>query len=398
MIVNQPHDKQLGIQLIESIESNKYTQLTIMVAYAKLSGVYRLLPYLKRFHEKGGKVRFVIGIDQQNTTYDALYQLSQVSDSLSIFHSENISQTFHIKCYWLMGEDECWYAIGSNNLTAGGLFSNYELSTANSFSEEEAMPVNEELEEIYKIYADPSSVCSHELTDDFLTRLLEYRYVVKEIQQRKALAESAKQTSRSRTDIKLFGNEVFPAPSLSEEFKRSKTKKDTSDKDQEKKEIQQIKPSETDPEKYTNNYLIRLVPRAGGRSKQVHFTVDLLEKYFCLKPGDGILVQEMYPSGHVGEIEQRQIVFSQKNRNVKIELAGASILDTNYPTNLKTRPVLVVKKVNSNLFVYMILMDGDEGYDAINARLMGMPAGRSLPYEVIDESTMFSLWGNCPIT
>lgn len=149
--------------------------------------------------------------------------------------------------------------------------------------------------------------------------------------------------------------------------------------------------------KEDNTYLIRLVPRAGDRSKQVHFTVDILEKYFCLKPGDGILVQEMLASGAVGEIEHRQVVFSQRNRNVKIELAGASMLDTNYPANPETRPVLILKRVNANLFVYMILLADNEGYDAINARLKALPTGRSLPYEIIDESTMFSLWDNCPI-
>ena len=52
----------------------------------------------------------------------------------------------------------------------------------------------------------------------------------------------------------------------------------------------------------------------------------------------------------------------------------------------------------SNLFVYMIIMEGDDGYSTINSRLRSLPTGRSLPYEVIDENTMLSLWDNCPIT
>lgn len=164
----------------------------------------------------------------------------------------------------------------------------------------------------------------------------------------------------------------------------------------ETKQVQRLAPSAVD--KYQNNYLIRLVPRAGDRSKQVHFTVDLLENFFCLSPGDGILVQEMFSNGEVGEIEQRQVVFSKRNRNVKIELAGAAILDTNYPENPDTRPILILKRVNNNLFVYMIIMEGDDGYSTINSRLRSLPTGRSLPYEVIDENTMLSLWDNCPIT
>lgn len=394
MIVNQPYDKQLGIQLIEALDSDEYSNLTIMVAYAKLSGVYRILPYVDRFHKRGGTVRFVVGIDQQNTTFDALLQLSIISDSLSVFHSESISQTFHLKCYWLSGENKCWYAIGSNNLTAGGLFSNYELCTTNSIEGSEAEAINKELESIYSTYANQNSVCSHVVSDDFLSQLLENNYVVREIQQRKALAEAAITTRATTKKDKLFGDEFFPAPLLPDEFR--KVKKSIPAVPKEKKIVQQNKPGSAD--KYEKNYLIRHVPKAGGRSKQVHFTIDLLNEFFCLKPGEGILVQEMFPSGKVGKIEQRQIVFSQRNRNVKIELAGAAVLDTNYPENIEKRPVLVLKRVNANLFVYMLLLDGDDGYSGINKRLKSIPTGRSLAYEVIDEGTMFSLWNNCPIT
>jgi len=88
MIVNQPHDEQLGIQLIKALESNQFNQLTIMVAYAKLSGVYRVSPYLEKFRNNGGTIRCVVGIDQQNTTYDALSQLLNLANEIYIFHSE----------------------------------------------------------------------------------------------------------------------------------------------------------------------------------------------------------------------------------------------------------------------------------------------------------------------
>lgn len=395
MIVNQPHDEQLGLQLIRAIESNQFSKLTMMVAYAKLSGVYRISPYLEKFRKNGGSIRCVVGIDQQNTTYDALSQLLNLADEVYIFHSESVFQTFHVKCYWLSGENICWYAIGSNNLTAGGLFSNYELSTSTTLTDQEAQKENRTLSKIYSIYTDAESVCSHKLDESFLEELISGGYVVQEIQQRKALAKIAKQAQSVTWKDKLFGNEVFPAPALPEQFHKGKaTKTDVKASPELKKPIQ-LESHKVNKE--DNTYLIRLVPRAGDRSKQVHFTVDLLKKYFCLTPGDGILVQEMLASGAVGEIEHRQVVFSQRNRNVKIELAGASMLDTNYPANPETRPVLILKKVNANLFVYTILLAGNDGYDSINARLKALPAGRSLPYEVIDESTMFSLWGNCPM-
>lgn len=150
-----------------------------MVAYAKLSGVYRIFPYLEKFRNNGGVIRCVVGIDQQNTTYDALGQLLKLANEIYIFHSESVSQTFLIKCYWLSGENNCWYAIGSNNLTAGGLFSNYELSTSASLSGKNAHKENETLAGIYLTYTDADSVCSRKLDEAFLEALISGVYVVK---------------------------------------------------------------------------------------------------------------------------------------------------------------------------------------------------------------------------
>lgn len=397
MIINQPYDKQLGAQLIEAIESSQYTQLTIIVAYAKLSGVHRISPYIKKLCENGGSVRCIVGIDQQNTTYDALLQLLNLTNNVYVFHSENFSQTFHVKCYWLAGDNKCWYAIGSNNLTAGGLFSNYELSTVAVCDGNNANIANTALEKLYIAYTKNATACSHKLEDDFLTELLSEGYVVKELQQRKQFAESIKRAGKKSQKKKLFGSEVFTVPALPEQYrtKTEKGKHDIQNNSESKNKVQVCTAYETPVD---NAYLIRLIPGAGNRSKQVHFTVALLKKYFCLSQGDNILVQEMLSNGNVMEIEHRQIVFSERNRNVKIELNGASILDNNYPKNPDTRPVLIIKRLNTNLYVYMILMDGNQGYTQINNHLKALPkVGNALQYEVIDESLLYSLWGDCPI-
>lgn len=387
MIVNQPNEYQLGVKLIEAIESNQYSQLTIMVAYAKLSGIYRIAPYMKKFIEQGGKVRCVVGVDQQNTTYDALVQLLILTNEVFVFHSENLSQTFHVKCYWLSAENKCWYGIGSNNLTAGGLFSNYELSMIVNLEGGDAVAANDRLNDIYSMYSNLESPCSKKLDVELLEELKTSGYVVEEIYQRKTLIESMKNRKCIRKN-KLFGKEDVHIPPV------FSTGVDGAFKNKRQVVLDEEGEDRTEDD---NTYLIRLVPSAGNRSKQVHFTVDLLEKYFVLKPRDKILVQEMKATGELGEIEERQIVFSQKNRNVKVELAGAAILDECYPTNLETRPVLILKRVNSNLFVYMLLLDGNKGYSAINNRLKLINCGKSLPYEMIDEETMYSLWDDCPI-
>lgn len=177
MYINQPYDKNLGTELIEQISSNNYEQLTIMVAYAKLSGVNRILPTLKSFVENKGKIRCIIGIDQNNTSYEALNELMNISEKMYVFHSEDFSQTFHIKCYWLNSSDKLWYAIGSNNLTAGGLFSNYEMCSTNTLNDENALDAINKLEETFSKYVD-SKECCIELNEDILCKLLENGYPI----------------------------------------------------------------------------------------------------------------------------------------------------------------------------------------------------------------------------
>lgn len=393
MIINQPYDNQLGINIIAQLQSDDYDTITIMVAYAKLSGVYRLLPYFKAFKARKGTLRCIVGIDQQNTTYDALVQLNDIMDELYIFHSESFSQTFHVKAYWLTGKNKLWYAIGSNNLTAGGLFSNYEMSVAIECNGEQALIETQKLNELYTSYIESSTTCCQKIDIDFINRLLKYGYVYKELQLRKELIKKKSNTTSAKPIAKretLFGKEVFTAPALPAEYKS--TKATSIPKTEPPKQV-----SSNMCDSIEKEYLIRFIPGAGKRSKQVHFTIDLLKHYFMLEPGDSILLQEMYPSGKVNTLEHRQIVFSSANSNVKIEMRGAGILDTNYPKNLNKRPILVVKKINSNLFTYMLLMDGNDGYDSINAHLKTLPKGRSLQYEVIDESKMFDLWEECPL-
>ena len=127
-LIHQPFQNSIGFSLIDMLQSKKYTEFRFIVAYAKTSGVNRILPYMKEFKENGGAIKAVVGIDQSNTSYEALISLNKICDELYVYHTENLMRTFHVKAYYLGGADTNWLAVGSNNFTAGGLFSNYEAS------------------------------------------------------------------------------------------------------------------------------------------------------------------------------------------------------------------------------------------------------------------------------
>lgn len=88
---------------------------------------------LQTFCAAGGSVSATVGIDQKNTSYEALRAILGTADPLFIFHNRNMASTFHPKVYILAGEQSGKIYVGSNNLTNGGLYSNYEVASCEEF-------------------------------------------------------------------------------------------------------------------------------------------------------------------------------------------------------------------------------------------------------------------------
>lgn len=124
-LINQPFNGQLGEILITKLQEN-YSRLTILSAFARNSGVLRMKPALERFKARGGNIQIFVGVDIQGTTYEALQNLLPLCDALYVVHSEDSATTFHSKVYLLENDTDIWMAVGSNNLTGGGLWTNFE--------------------------------------------------------------------------------------------------------------------------------------------------------------------------------------------------------------------------------------------------------------------------------
>ena len=126
-LMNQPFTGQLGNRLIELLDTADYQTLNIVVAFAKNSGVLRIKDALERFRQRGSKVNVYVGVDLGGTSYEALTALLLHTDSLNVVHSEKW-QTFHSKIYQFVGNDKGLVIVGSQNLTGGGLWTNFESS------------------------------------------------------------------------------------------------------------------------------------------------------------------------------------------------------------------------------------------------------------------------------
>lgn len=121
------HENVVGKEISKTLKSGKYTDFKIAVAYSRNSGIGRIYNELLRFSNNGGKTSVIAGIDQGHTSYQALSNLKVFAkDNMFIHYNKNRNVTFHPKIYLFGNNDIERIIVGSSNLTAGGLFSNYE--------------------------------------------------------------------------------------------------------------------------------------------------------------------------------------------------------------------------------------------------------------------------------
>ena len=190
-------------------------RLDIQAAYAKSSGVDLLTAELNLFRRNGGQVHVMVGIDQKNTTAEALYKLLQLCDSLHVIHDGAFAQTYHPKIYMVAAQDHVWAAVGSNNLTRGGLCTNYEachtqlLDLTNTFDRTAYQTLSSSLA-LYR-----ESRLAMEITSpQHIQALLDSRLIVTEQQSRQNAGPGAASGARS-----LFGHRaVSSLPPISEKI------------------------------------------------------------------------------------------------------------------------------------------------------------------------------------
>lgn len=204
-LMNQPFTGQLGNRLIELLDSSDYHTLNIVVAFAKNSGVLRIKDAFERFREQGGIVNVYVGVDMGGTSYEALTALLLHTNSLNVVHSEN-GQTFHPKIYQFLGEDKGLIVVGSHNLTAGGLWTNFESSV---FIPLDGARTNSSLtigleDYIGQLTSLKDSFMSIGAQDD-IDKLLQNGYVFKEVAEQ---VERLKTKTENESGERLFGNGV----------------------------------------------------------------------------------------------------------------------------------------------------------------------------------------------
>lgn len=134
-LILQPFEDESSLHevLATSLSSEAYDRFDVVVAWVKGTGLERLRSQLASFRDRPGVVaRLVTGLDEGGATKEGLQAGLELFDQAFLLY-DSASGTFHPKVYFFRGPGEARLVIGSNNLTPGGLFFNYEAAQVTDF-------------------------------------------------------------------------------------------------------------------------------------------------------------------------------------------------------------------------------------------------------------------------
>jgi hypothetical protein len=156
-------------------------------------------------------------------------------------------------------------------------------------------------------------------------------------------------------------------------------------------------PAEVQPLSGSELVLIAQVPKAGPRWHQVHFNVDIGERLFRQPRGDKSKVLYFERIDSIGQSygsAPRSVVFSERNRNYRIEFDFGDVRD--YP--VEGVPLLVVLELDVRRYRYVLLLPGDRGYrEMMQVNMSSPPLGAGLRRVVTTLDEIELRWPDCPL-
>lgn len=179
-------DTQLGELITSALQGIPNPNSVILVsAFASLQAVLRLKTRLVTLKNAGATVRIVVGVDMGGTSKEVLKELASWPVDVFVFKNKKSGVTFHPKLYIVESSANARVFLGSNNLTDGGLYGNYEGAVCVHYElPEDAVLFNQAKQQL-KRFIDPSGPIGQRLDGPLLARLIQRREIPDEAEARR---------------------------------------------------------------------------------------------------------------------------------------------------------------------------------------------------------------------
>lgn len=343
--------------IIEAAQSASYCRGVF--AFASLAGAKTLItdPVVEAFLDAGGVIELLVGIDavtnRPTLEYLAEVERNRPNVAVRVFWNETPG-LFHPKfIHFRYRNGREVLIVGSGNLTPGGFRGNFEAYTVLRSRAREAIDTGS------------------------LNRFLEaHRNDIRPIDE-EALERAAKNLARAAargTRRRRPEAEAEAAEAIAE----------------------QIAEQLEEPAEFADRILVAQVPKAGARWHQVHFNQAVIAQFFQVQPDSTqrVYLIERMLDGTRGDEEVRPCVYSQSNKNYKIELGAKH--DEDYPQ--EGVPIAVFRELHARSFEYMLIMPAELGYREMFELTRTLPpVGRGHARVITDTVELKTAWPDCPL-
>lgn len=214
-VVLQPSNAAMGeiIKVLLSSQNPIYNKVWLVSAFANAQAIQRIAPSILDAKAGGSNINIVVGFDVNSTSAEALKRINSLGVNSTLVHNARGGHTFHPKIYLFEATGErAEVFVGSNNLTDGGLYTNYEASTRTTF---EFPSDNEEYVQFFtslETYLNPAGSTSQILTSELIEILVKRGDVPTEKEIRKNRAKTLKPKKKGSIPKSPFGVEKIKRP------------------------------------------------------------------------------------------------------------------------------------------------------------------------------------------
>jgi HKD family nuclease len=224
-IVLQPSNFEMG-EILKSLLSSQnpfYDKVWLVSAFANANAIQRIAPDILSAKARGAKVNIIVGFDVNSTSAEALKRINSLEVNSTLVHNACGGHTFHPKIYLFESTGRSAEVfVGSNNLTDGGLYTNYEASTRTTFEFPSDHAEYAEFFSSLEPYLNPTGSTSQILTSELIQILVQRGDVPTEKEIRKSRSKTLKPTKGAGIPKSPFGVEkIKRPPTLKKSVKKS---------------------------------------------------------------------------------------------------------------------------------------------------------------------------------
>ena len=360
---NLEENSSVAQELIELLNSDKYSRFTCLVAFASQGGITALTPHILRAKNKGVKIKIILGVDQKCTSKEALEEVLSWGGDSYIYYTLN-ANIFHPKVYLFENCDYYTLIVGSNNLTEGGLVRNVECSLL--VQDMQGTSVHSAFYTYWRDILNSTEENLYAITQELIDQLYEEKIIPSDSERAMTSAEKSINISSGEKSSSLFkksGVQKNPEGFEPKRLKRTiKTKKTAATAGPTEGEVIEI------PVEIGEDVLIAEIG-GGPRWKQINFPVAIFEEFFGAERGNNnywISITNISEDGSLGKIERRQAV-SVKSSNYRFEI-HCEETKGEYP-GVDVRPIVIFVKHSNDEFLYHVLLAEHDAYERVKEYL-----------------------------